>query len=238
MLRRIKRYVDACASAEFARPLAGTVDDDLARDLAAAFIARPGDTADMPVVASYSAHFHALEDLRPAHSCALRERLRKICGIGLAVAGYPHGACQIVGTQDRRELLRVTRRDEVELDAEAFRARHLPLDQRNARWCLRDIETAALLPPRREPCFRFERRVQLDPIAAHPRCVPSRTGLSDKASCVPCRAAGQLALFEKDNVGDTELGQMIGGRCPRDAATHHYDARARRDGHRRLPAKA
>src|SRR5207244_3085027 len=29
----------------------------------------------------------------------------------------------------------------------------------------------------------------------------------------------------------TELGQMVGGRCARDAAANHYDARARRDLH-------
>src|SRR5437660_7341137 len=68
VLSRVKRHVDPCGSAEFTRPLAGTVDDDLACDFAAAFIARPGDAFDVPVVASYSAHFHAFDDPGAAHA--------------------------------------------------------------------------------------------------------------------------------------------------------------------------
>src|SRR5437773_7821334 len=163
MLSRIERYVDTCGRTEFARPLSAAVDDDLAIDFAALFIARPCNTSDVAVVTPYSRHFHAFEDLGAAHSRALGERLCEIGRIGFAVAGNPHGTGQIVGAQERRELLRFRRRDEVELDAEALRARHLPLDQREPRRCLRDIETAALLPSGRETCFCFERRVQLDP---------------------------------------------------------------------------
>src|SRR5207302_5855415 len=152
--------VDASRRTEFARPLSGAVDDDLAIDFAAPFIARPRNAADVAVVAPYRRHFHAFENPGPAHSRALRERLREIGRIGFAVAGNPHGAGQIIGAHERRELLRFTRRDEVELDAEALRARHLPLDEREPRRGLRDIETAALLPSRRESRFRFERGVQ------------------------------------------------------------------------------
>ena len=50
---------------------------------------------------------HALDDARAAHARALGERLREIGRIGLAVAGNPHRAGEVVGAQDRRDARRL-----------------------------------------------------------------------------------------------------------------------------------
>ena len=109
VFRRRKRNVDAGRAAEFARPLAATVDDGLAGDLSARVATGPRDTGDMSVVPAHPCDFHAFENFRAARSRALGERLREVGRIGFAVTWNPDRARQIVGAKDWRPLSRLGR---------------------------------------------------------------------------------------------------------------------------------
>ena len=218
VLGGVERHVDAGAAAELARPLPGAVDERLAADLAALVAARPRDAGDAAVPHRHAVDLDALEDAGAARARALRERLRQVGRIGLAVARNPHGPGEVVRAQDRRDALRLGRRHVVERDAEALRARHLALDQRQPLGRLRDVEAAALLPAGREPGLGLQRRVELDAVLAHPRRVARRARLPDETRRVPRRPAGELALLEQHDVRDAELGQVVRGRRAGDAA--------------------
>ena len=117
------------------------------------------------------------------------------------------------------------RRHVVERDAEALRARHLPLDELHPLRRLGDVEAAALLPAGGEARFLLERRIELDAVLAHARRVARCARLPDQAGGVPRGAAGQLALLEQHDVGDAELGEMVGRRGAGDAAADDDDLR-------------
>ncbi len=225
VLGGVERHVDAGAPPELARPLSAAVDERRAGDLAALVAARPGDAGHAAVVQRHAVDLHALEDAGAARPRTLRERLRQVRRIGLAVARNPHGAREVVGAQDRRDALRLGRRHVVERDAEALRARHLALDQRQPFRRLRDVEAAALLPAGREPGLGLQRRVELDAVLAHARRVARRPRLADQSRRMPSRAAGELALLEQHDVRDAELGEVVGGRHAGDAAADDHDLR-------------
>ncbi len=237
MLGREQRHIDAGELAEFTRPLSRAIDHALAADLAFAVLAAIAHADDTAALDDDAAHRRAFDDARAAHAGTLGQRLGQVGRIRLAVAGYPDRAAQVVGAKQRIDLSRFAGRDEFEVDAEAFGARHLALQQLQPLRCPCDVETAALLPSGRKPGFLLKRRVELDTVAAHPRRVARRAKLADQARGVPGRAAGQLALLEQHDVAAAELGQVIGDRRAGDAAADDHDPRLRRNtrGHRRSP---
>ena len=204
--------------------MAGAVDDDLAVDFSACFVRGPRQSRYVPVVALDGRYLDAFENLRAAQPRAFRERLRQIGRIGLAVAGNPDRSGQIVDAQDRRELLRITRRDEVELDTEASRACHPALHQRQSLGRLGDVQAAALLPAGRKPGLRFQSRIELDAIAAHTGGIARRAELTHQARSVPSRAASELALLEQYDVRDAELRQVVRRRRAHDSAADDDDS--------------
>jgi hypothetical protein len=101
--------------------------------------------------------------------------LREIGRVSLAVAGDPHRAREIVGAQQRVDAPGLGGVTELEVDAEALRARHLPFEQLEPLGGFRDVEAAASLQPGGEVRLGLERRrLQLDAVAAHPRRVARR----------------------------------------------------------------
>ena len=157
MLGRKQRHVDPRELAKFARPYSAAVHQALAPQLV--FV------ATMPITHAGNRCLldHDIDDLRLLDdACATEarspgQRLRQIGWIGLAVAGNPYRAAKIVGAQQRINIARFGRADELECDAEAFGARHLPLEQLEALRRLRHIQAAALLPSGREAGLGFER---------------------------------------------------------------------------------
>ncbi len=79
--------------------------------------------------------------------------------------------------------------------------------------------------PVASPVSRFQRRVELDAVAAHPRRVARRARLADESRRVPGRAAGEPALLEQDDVAHAELREVVGSRHAGDAAADDDDAR-------------
>ena len=139
-------HIDARERTELARPLAGAVHDRFA----AHFGFMPGraitHTRHPTPLDDHAGNAGTFDDPRPAHARTLGERLRQVGRIGLAVARNPHRAAEIVGAQERVDLAGFARRDEFEVNAEAFRPRHLPLEELQPLGGLRDVQAAALLP--------------------------------------------------------------------------------------------
>jgi hypothetical protein len=237
VLGRPERHVDAGERAELPRPLAGAVDDDLAGDLdlvaavanAQALDARPG----RPDFAADRDDLRVLGDLHAAHARALGERHRQVGGIGLAVAGDPDRAGEVVGAQDRKQLAGLRRADLLAFDAEAARERELLAQDHHPLRRAGDVDAAALLPAGRQPGLGLERRVQLDAVLAHPRHGPVRAHLADQAGGVPGGPTGELALLEDQHVLLAQRGEVIRGRTAGDAAAHDDDSGVARQGHGR-----
>ena len=82
------------------------------------------------------------------------------------------------------------------------------------------VEAAALPPAGGETGFRFQRRIQLDAVAAHARLVAIGAQLPDQAGCMPGGAAGELALFQQHDVRAAQLGEVVGGAAAGDAAAN------------------
>ncbi len=221
----IQGNVDARQFSEFARPLTTAVDERLAGCLTFIVAALPEDPRNPPVGNANARHLDSLEDLRAALACALCQRLREVGGIGLAVAGNPDGARQVVGAQYRRDSFRLGGRYVVEIDAKALRARHLPLDELHPVRRLGDVEAAALLPAGGQSGFLLQRGIELDAVLTHARGVARCPGLPDQSRRVPRGTACELALLKQKDVGDAHLGQVIGGRRAGDAATDDDDTR-------------
>ena len=226
VLGRVERDVDAREPAERARPLAGAIDDDLALDRGRLAVDDDVEAAHASLARADAGDARALDDARAAHARAASERLREVGRVGLAVARNPDRACQVVGPQDRRDPPGLGGRDELELDAEALRARHLATEELEPLGRLRDVERAARLPAGREAGLLLERRVELDAVAAHARHVARRPVLADEPGGVPGRAARELALLEQHDVAPSELRQVVGGRAAGDAAADDDDAGA------------
>ena len=120
------------------------------------------------------------------------------------------------------------RRDELELDAEASSPAPSAASSAASRsGVLATFRLPHCFQPVASPVSCFERRVQLDAVTAHPRRVARRARLADEPRGVPRRAAGEPALLEQHDVGDAELGQVVGGRDAGDAAADDDDARVR-----------
>ncbi len=224
MLGGVQRHVHPGEAAERARPLACAIDDGFAADRAFVAVTLPANAAHAAVRLLDRRHRNALEHPGAAHSRTLGERLREVGGIRLAVAGNPYCAGEVIRAQDRRDAAGFRRRYEFALDAEASRPRHLPFHQREPLGRLRDVQGPARLPPCRKSGLRLERRVELDPVAAHPRCIAGRTSLADQSRGVPRRSAGQASLFEQDRVRDAQLREVVERRRTGDAATDNDDA--------------
>src|SRR5205814_9049501 len=160
----------------------------------------PADASDAPRGAIDTRNSDAFEDRRAPHPRTLRERLREVGGIRLAVAGDPHGAGKVVRAQDRHAPPGFGWGDELEFDAEAPGARHLPLHRHESLRRARDVEATALLPAGGKPRLLLERCVEIDPVTAHSRRIARGARLADEAGRVPCRAARELALLEQHDV--------------------------------------
>ena len=209
VLGRVQRHVDAGEAPELARPLPAAVDERLAARSSPSSSPRFQRTpATRPSRASTPVTLHAFDDARAAHARALRERLREVGRIRLAVAGNPHARRRDRRCAGSARCCRASAGDTNSNSMPKLFARAIcRLHQRQALGRLRDVEAAALLPAGREPGLLLQRRVELDAVAAHPRRVARRARLADESRRVPRRAAGELALLEQHDVAHAELAR-------------------------------
>ena len=213
VLGRPERHRHASELAELARPLAGAVDERVAGDLELAAVVAHANARDAARVALalglHADHLDAFDDRRASLARALGQRHRQVGRIGLAVAGNPDRALQVVGAHHRKQLASALRADLLAVDAEAAGEGELAAQHLHALRRARDVDAAALLPSGRQAGLRFERCIELDAVLAHPRHVAVGTHLADQAGGVPGRATGELALLEQQHVLLAEPGEVV-----------------------------
>ena len=218
VLGGVERHVDAGEAPERASPLAPAIDECFAGDRALVIRGSPADSGDVSRGAVDARDLDAFDDRCAPHPRTLGERLCEIGGIRLAVAGNPHGPREVVCAQDRHAAPGFGWRHELEFDAEALGARHLPLHRHEALRRPRDVEAAALFPAGGKSRLLLERRVEVDPVAAHPRRIAGGARLADEAGRVPRGAARELALLQQNDVPYAELRKVVGRGNTGDAA--------------------
>jgi hypothetical protein len=212
---------------DVAAPHAGRIDDAFGFD-----VALVGDHArDSPSVLFQCGDVHVLHDTHTAGA-----RARGVSGgearrIDVTVAGDPRRADDTGRVEQRKALARLVGRDEVDVEAEAFRHRCRALQFAHARGRGGEADAAHTMPAGRLSRLRFEPRVELRRIA-HEACeVAAAAQLADQARGVPGRAVGERKALEEDDVALAALGEVIGDAAADGAAADDDDAGGGGNGH-------
>ena len=221
VLARMERHGDVGQPAHLPGPLPGAVDDDVARDVAGVG-AHPGRGT---VLDSDAGNARLLEDPGARRPRAPGQGLGEVGGIGLAVAGKPDGANEVIGAHHRPFPAGDFGRDHLGLDAEGARQGGRAAQQDHAVLRTRHGQAAAPLPARRQPGFRLQHAVQLGAVLDQPGHVVVGPELPDQARRVPRGAAAQASLFEHHHVVPAQLGQVVGDAAADDAAADDHGAR-------------
>ena len=218
---RHDRHAHAREPADLGREHAARVDDDLALDVAA--------------LGAHAGHRAALDvdpgdarvggDLAAAAARAVRERVRELARIEVAVGRQPRRADHAVGDHQREPLARLLGRDQLERQPERLRPAGLPAGLLPALRRAGQPDAAALGPAGVE-LAAAELPVQLDRVHHHLRQRERRAQLADQPGGVERGAAGELAAVEQDDVVPAELRQVVRDRRARDAAADDHAARA------------
>ena len=219
---------DAVQRAQFARPHARTVHDDVAGDLA---VAR-ADAGDGAVTREDLSHRGLLHDARSARTGAGGERLRRVGRDHAAVVRNPDAAFEIVDAAEGPAATDLVAIHDVRLDPRVAAERDGPAELRHARRAPGDAEAAHLLPVRAHAGLGLEPRVQVGAVADEPRHRARAAQTADEPGGVPGRAARELLALEQDDVAPAELDEVIGDAAAGDAATDDDDAGL---GHGRAP---
>src|SRR6185295_5616164 len=215
----MQRDADAALRAERACPLPRAVDEDFALDGAGAGL----DPFDEAVLELNAEQPRSLEHLHAEVARALRQALREVGRIRLAVGRKPERALQVFAAQQRPLVQRFARREQVDVDAEAARHRGLALEHDPALRRARDIDAAALLPAGGEAGLALEARIELRAVLAHARHRAVRAHLPDQAGRVPGGSATEAPLLEQHHIAPAELRQVVGDAHADDAAADDDD---------------
>ena len=220
VLGRVQRHRDAAHEPDLARPLAGAVDDDLGGNVATVRLDAAGDA----VLHRDAGDLDPLENPGAAVARALGQRLRQIGRIGLAIARQPDGADQIVRGHHRPKRGRLLGRDDVDLHPLSTRRGGCALQHRHAvgRACHR--QRTAVLPAGGETRLGLQFAVELRGVFDQAGHVGMAAQLPDKPGGMPGGAAAELALLEQNDIGPTQLCQMVGHRAADDTAADDDDA--------------
>jgi hypothetical protein len=234
VLGGVQRHVDAGHAADVAPPQAGAVHHDLTRDVAVIRAHAGHDVA----VARDTGDGHILDDRRAALSRALGERERGVDRVRAPVARDPHRAGEVIGAHERPEPSGFTRRDDFDVDAEAFRHRRAALELGHALGRPRHADAAGPPEARGLAGLGLELFVEDGAVARETREIVAGAQLADEARGVPRRAARELPTLQHDHVAPAELGQVIRHAAADDPPADDHEARVRRErpGHRRTIA--
>ena len=222
VLGGVQRHGDVDAGREGVGPLAGAVDDDLGLDVAVARCRTP--TTDV-VLGEDVEDPDVLDHPRAALPRPLGQRHGEVGRVGLAVAGQPDGADEVVGRHQRPALAGLLRREDLALQVERLGGRGGAAQLDHPVLGARDGDAAAALEPRAQPGLVLQPRVEVGRVLHEAGAALGRPQLADQAGRVPRRAARQLALLEEQDVGLAGLGQVVGDARADDAAADDDDAR-------------
>ena len=177
MLHRLERHADPGQRADLARPHAGAEHHLVAGDRAR----RGLDAGDPPVLDDEAGAADALVQLGAMHPRALGQRLGDVGGAGLPVARHEGRADEVVDLEERPQRLRLGRRQEVHVEAEAPRRRRLALELGPAVLVAGEPEAPGLAPAGGEAGLGLEPLVEVDRVAEHLGDRGRRAELADQA---------------------------------------------------------
>ena len=201
MLGGVERHRNAGGGSDIARPHAAGQDHGVGRD-----VASRGFDAGRPAALSTNAlHLGVFEDPGAALFGALRQRLRRVDGIGLAVLGDEDAADQVVHLEKRPALADLTGRQDMHLEAEHAAHRNSALELLEARFRLGHGYGAILPKSGRLPGLRLERVIKVGRVLGEFGQVTGGAQLPHQAGGMPGRAAGQLPALEQHDVAYAEL---------------------------------
>ena len=175
----------------------------------------------------------AFDDRRAAVARALRERLRQVGRIRLAVARQPHAADQVAGRHDRIALARLGRRDRLH---RRRRMRGRPRRCASVGHPLgrpRDGQRSRISSSRSRALSRPRARRRAGAVADQPRHRLLRAKLADQPGRVPRRAARQRCPCSSSTTSRPAGRQVIGDPAADDAAADDDDPRRLRWPHLR-----
>ena len=215
VLGRMQRHVDACHRADLFGPLPGAVDDDLGLDVALV----GAHTGGAPVVGENAGGPGLFDDAGAAHPRALGERERQVGRVGLAVGGQPDGADQVVDPHDGIVLERLLGGQQFAFHVERRGVGRGAAQLDHPVLGAGDGDSPALLVPGGQSGLVLEFGIELGGVLHQPGLALRCPQLADQTGGVPGGAAGQLALLEQHDVGEAELGQVVG-----DAGADHAAA--------------
>ncbi len=206
---------------------AAAVDDDLALDVAAVG-PHPGHPPAVPALLGVDAeHPGAGGDPDAARAGAGRERVRQLRRVDLPVRRQEAAADDAVGVDEREELGDLLRGDLLQRQPVGARPADLPADLLQPLRRGRDLDAAALGPPRRG-VPGLQPTVELDRVHVHPGQRRVGAQLADEAGGVERRTRGELGALDEQHVPLAPLRQVVGDAGAADPAAHHDDAGALR----------
>ena len=156
----------------------------------------------------------------------LGQRERQVGRVGLAVAGQPDRTDEIIDAHHRVVLERLLAREQFAFHVERRGVGGGATQLDHPVLGARDGHSPALLVAGRQPGLGLELGVQLRRVLHQAGGALRGPQLADQPGGVPRCAAGQLALFEEDDIGDAELGQVIRDAGADDAAADDDDVGA------------
>ena len=236
MLGGLVRDRDARLRTELARPQATAVDDVVRLDVAEGS-AYAGDAA---VFLQHAGCGHPFENLHATHSRAFAECHRDVDRVHAAVFLDVKAGLHVVDPGERKQLLDLTRRDFLHVDAAiAVERRHAPKFFEAVR-VGGNLDEADRHESRCLSRLRLETPVEIARVLADlGRRLRSRAVRDHEPGRVPCCAGGQLVPLEQHDVFPAHRGQVISGGGADDAAADDDDACVRgergRIGHGRIP---
>jgi hypothetical protein len=121
---RDDRHVHAGERPDVRRVHPAGVHDDFRLDLAAVGL----DGLDASAPDADAGDARVLLDLGSATACSLREREGELARVDVPVGRDERGAEDAIGRQGREELLRLARRDQIEVEVERVRPPRLARD--------------------------------------------------------------------------------------------------------------
>ena len=221
VLGRVEGHVDPAQEADSLRPLAGAVDDDLGLDGAPV-----RDDTRHPAVRVVTPVTRVCSAMRtPRMAGAPGEGGRHVDRVDGGVTGQPEGAEQVARLEDGIALERLGRGEQLALEVVGLRRGRRPaeLDHPLGRAGHRDA--AAPLEAGGQARLRLELAVEAGGVLHEAGARLRRPELAEQARRMPRRAARELSLFEEEDVGPPEAGQVVGGRGPDDTAPDDDDTR-------------
>ncbi len=141
MLGRMQRNTDTDHFSHFPGPHAGAIDQIFTGN----FTLIGADAGNGAFFEMDIGNLDAFDQVGSSHAGALGQRLGGVLRVREAVIGLKPGRNEVVGIQERKQLLGLCQADFFHLDSECMRHGHRAAEFTFARFCLRDTDGSGAL---------------------------------------------------------------------------------------------